>query len=505
MEIDRLIKEDTDLKGGDDFNRESEHLTALYKGRARQLTRERLNAQGQGDPDMKAPFQSKLLRRLVHTVAVVWAQPPTRLLHVAGERLPDEDPHALLFAKVYQQGRINSYLKTADRWRALLGQVVLYFNANPRGRVEPRIFQPHLVYRAPDPTNQDDMSTDRAVGFCVRRDPKDKAKCVYHVWEQVDDGVWEARRVNGKDEEIDGPDALFDGRTPPFEIPPFLQIYDELPEGRAWVPIDETRSAFAFGQSAVMNDIAFLLKSEAHTQIAASGVDNKTELPDKWGPGTVWSFENPEARISALSLDPKLLEAVGVSRHFLEVFASGEGLPADYFLATRRYETGSAGRLRMQDLDARRQDQSLDAVLTELDTFEIVRAIHNAYGFGNADLPAVLEMQAELARPHFPVDIDELQKAWEWDLKHGLGSPIDYLEERHRISREQAILRYRRQREDLDMYPIAMPAEAASSAGGEPEDNRGRPPNDDGTTGPDADAITPRPHRAPPTQVPEPA
>jgi hypothetical protein len=497
MDIQELKRRDEDLKGGPAFNRESEHLTAIYQGQGKGRLLSHLKKQGQGDPDLRThPFQTKLLRRLVQTVAVVWSQSPTRIFSVQGERLPDTSAHVRNLADVYQRGRINSYLKTADRWRALLGQVIVYLSPNPRARVEPRLYQPHLVLRDPDDSNQDDMSTDRAVAFQIRCD-SDPKKEIWHLWEQVNPGDWEARRVNGAGEDISGPDAIYPGATPPFGGAPFLQIYDELPEGRAWVPIDETRTAFSVGQNTFVNELAYLLKQEAHTVVTVSGTEGNKELPSKWGPGEIWGFTNPEAKAEALKLDPKLLESIGVSRHLMELFAAGEGLPADYFLASRRYETGASGRLRQQDLEARRQDQVQDAILSEVEVFDILREIHNAHADFGPAIPEEIRMQPELTRPHFPVDTSELQGAWDFDMARGLGSAIDYLVERHRFTREQAILFYHRVQDDLAAYPIHQPSETSGATKSE-QGIQGRPPVDDGLEGPDHENLHPMPHHASP-------
>lgn len=495
-----LIARDSWVKNGPELNDESRDLKDIYMGQSREMTRTWLKALGQGDSSNMKPFQSKLLKRFVHTAAVVWSNSPTRRLTLDGVSLADSAPDADLVSRIYQRSRINSYLKAADRWRTLLGQAILYLTPPVEGRGERiglRVFWPHAVMRDPDDTAQDDITQDRRIAFEVFHDPRTVAKSIWHYWEQISPGQWNAWRVHQDGSLVDGDrDGIYPNGVVPFEGCPFLVVYDELPEGRAWIPIDGTRTAVGLATNVVMNDLLYLLKQEAHSVIGVTGVGNQADMPKKWGPGEMWGFEEADARVHLLALNPKLAESIAVSRHLLEMFASGEGLPGDYFLASRKYETGAAGRLRQQDLDARRQDQVQDAVETENELFDLVRNLWNTFPEeGEKRIDEDVSLQVELGRQWFPTDLVQLQQTYAFDLSIGACSIVDYLMERYRITREQAIDFYGRVQVDRETYvlrenPAALIAGRNNSGDPGSSSLNGRPPEGDDVE-PDASSMNP--------------
>lgn len=454
-----LVERDRALKGGFGFDTESKHLTAIYKSQGRDLTIKWLKLLGQGDKDNIKPLQAKLLKRLVYNAAVTYSSPPTRRLEFDGVQLgADDGPAQMLLASMYEG--IDAKLKTADRTRSLLGNSILYGSpASDKSRkMRPvlRIFQPHNVLRDVDSGDADDMRSDSRVAFLVH-ESEDPNQRLYHYWAHEDDGSWSAFRVNGAGYLINGDaDYLFPDGAPPFTETPFLQMYDEDPEGQAWVDIDETRSAFSLGVDVVLNELMLLVKFEAHTPMYGAGFMNKDDVPDRIGAGEFWAFENPESSISTVPMNPKLLELVNVTKYLSEVFASGEFLPADFFLANRQYETGAKGRLRQQDLEMRRQDQAQAARENERTLFDFMRAIHNAYAsdWNQPRIPEAAEVEVELGAPYFPVDRADLQKAYAFDLSIGAASMIDYFMERDRLPRHRAIKKWKRIQLDRERYPV---------------------------------------------------
>jgi hypothetical protein len=500
VDLNKLIERDRELKGGHSFDDESKNLTVIYNGEARSLTMAWLKVMGQGDDKNLKPFQTKLLKRFVHTAAVTYATPPTRRLEVSDTALGGDDgPEQRLLASVYQG--IDPKMKGADRWRSLLGQSIPYcMPSSERSRKRRpivRIFQPHNVLRDVDNGDADDMRSDAAVAFRINESENPK-QSVFHFWKHEDDGSWRAFRVDGNGDLIGGDaDALFPDGEPPFLEAPFLVMYDQDPEGQAWVPIDQTRSAFALGMNVVLNELMLLVKYEAHTPMYGAGFMNKDDVPDRIGPGEFWAFENPESRINTVPMNPKLAEMISISRYLSEAFASGEMLPADYFLASRKFETGAAGKLRQQDLEARRQDQAQAARETEETLFEIIRSIHNAYAetWKRRELPTDASLAVELGAPWFPVDLAELQKTWAFDLSIGAGSMIDYLMERRHITRDQAVKQWERIQLDRERFPVRENP-AAILGGPKSANGPGSATSENGEDGVERDASSMNPNRA---------
>lgn len=498
LDLNRLKAIDRESKGGAGLNKESELLTDLYRGQANNHVLSELQRRGAGDERVHRPVQTRLLNRMIREQAVTWRNNPLRALAGSAELLyPDDDPEAVAFARLYRDAAVNSSLRQADRWRCLLGQCAIY--VSPRDHATPGIrpYQPHLMMRDPSPSAADDMGSDRAVAFMVGYGSEAKER-IWHLWIKDDegtDGLWEAYRINEAGE-IDTRRALYpdtEGKSG-LQDPPFFMLYDEGPEGRPWIPIDQTRASYQIAHTVTVNEILYLLSQEAHTPLAISGLQNKKAAPNRWGPGDVWVFDDPETRVEAFQLSPKLLESVTVDRHILEVWATGEGFPADHFLSTRVYESGARGKLRLQNLEDRRADQLESAYLTEHTLFRVLREESEAWG-----QEAVLHV--ELQKPEFPVDTAELQKSAAFDLKLGAMSLIDYLQDRFRCSREDALLRWARIRQDREAYPIEGEVTLTEhDSGAITESTGGRPPKAEGdpeasdTPAPEASA-TPRPPR----------
>jgi len=452
VDMKALLERDQALKGPA-LNKESERLSAIYFAQARELTRQWLEQLGQGDPDQAKPLQSRLLRQLVRSVAVVWRRPPTRIVTLDGADLPDRQKLAVAVDKLYMDCKTDAYLKSLDRCRTLLGTSLGYVSPHPRGGGAPliRVFQPHNVLRDPEDSVQDDPAFDSAIAFRVKQG-RDAEDSIYHYFRREDEDTLRGWRIKGNGELTSGEDELFEGGLVPYRTPPWFVLYDELSEGAAWLPIDESRSAFALTTNVVLSELIYLVKQEAHSILAASNLSPGDQLPQRFGPGMLFGFEG-EVDLRAVSLNPKLEQVIDVHKHLLEVMSAGEGLPPDYFLSTRRYETGAAGRLRLQDLEERRQEQMQDAIRTEASLFRILLEVHNATE-GRDTISEDLELRVELARPWFPTDVSDLQRAAAFDISLGAMSMVDYVMDRHQLTRGQAIAYLERVNVDRERYPV---------------------------------------------------
>lgn len=495
VNMKKLLERDLALKGGPELDKESENLSAIYFSQARKLTREWLERLGQGDEDQNKPLQSRLLRQLVRTVAVVWRRPPTRIVTLDETDLPDGDETSKLVDRLYSESKADAYLKALDRSRTLLGTTLGYVSPNPRGGPPLiRVFAPHNVLRNPEDSVQDDPSYDSEVAFRVAAG-KDKEDSVYHYFVREDERTLRAWRVKGNGDLAGEEDDLFEGGLVPYEVAPYFVLYDELSEGRAWLPIDETRSAFALTTNVILSELTYLVKQEAHSILAASNLSPGDQLPSRFGPGMLFGFEG-EVDLKAVAMNPKLEGVLAVHKHLLEILSSGEGLPPDYFLSTRRYETGAAGRLRMQDLEERRQEQMQDAVRTEAGLFEILRVVHNATD-GREVIEEDARLRVELARPWFPTDVAEQQRAAAFDLSLGAMSMIDYVMDRHQLSRSQAIAYLERVNVDRERYPVREnPAALLTGPRAANGPGSATPAMDDDAQGVERDSSTINPNRA---------
>lgn len=447
MEIDRGHK-----PGGVRYDEDAVRLCELYEDRARACTLSHLKQLGVGNPDNPHPFSVPVLRRLVESLAVAYTTPPTRRLSRASRELGDSNPAVRALSEVYERMQVDQHWAEIDRLRTLYGCVaVTYVESAAHRSVQARIFEPFNILRSPNPRAADILDEDEVVAFCLRYD-SELEKRRYEVWRRTPRGYVVAV-CDGKGEVESMPYG--DGTAPYAEIPAQM-VYCDLPRGRAYLPISESRIAFALGTNAILNDLAYLIQQEAHTTLAVEDTGTRAgSVPTTVGPGTIWTVP-PDSNPKTLATNPKIDEAGRVLDQTLRLFATGESLPADTFLTDRRVLTGQALKVQERPLAARRASLATMACEDERRAYRKIAMVHNAHAaeWGTPELALDVELSVSLGRAWQPVDPTELQRVYFGDLEAGAASIIDYLQERHGLTRDAAIRTYERVQEDRAAYPV---------------------------------------------------
>lgn len=437
------------------FDADAVTLAALAENRGRAATRTHLLTLGMGDPDNPRPISVGAIPRLMESLSVLYRVPAVRLLKGAdGRILPDDDPQAVAFAEMSRRMLLDSVWGLVDARRNIVRQCYLSFVESPRG-VQARVHWPYEVFRYVTPSAADDIDQDQAIAIEVMHGPTE-VESIFQVWSHEDDGSWRCWIVDGAGRRY-GEQPYGDDGRPPFDGLPLVLVPDSLMAGVACLPLPESRLDFALNVNALVNDLSFIVKNQAHSLKVMTSNDPKNAKPVEDGPDKMMVLpEGSDLRI--LQQAPAIGEINSTIAAQLSMLALSESLPPDAFSATRQIHTGTALKVAERDLEARRQRQVPITIEAERRAFEKMRSVHNAFAasMGVPRLGEELSLLVAFGTAWQPTDAREMQEAAFKDLAVGAQSIIGYLQERYRLDRSAAIDLYRQVQMDRAEYPVAL-------------------------------------------------
>jgi len=346
-----------------------------------------------------------------------------------------------------------------------------------------RIFEPYNVLREPDPSAGDMIENDRQFALCLAKTGQ------VETWEhwKRDGQTWRVQIVQtqGEREELSS-DQPF-GSTAlvsPYPVLPVQVVYDELPQGRAWLPPRASRIANQRAVNAIANDLWSLITHQAHSREVLK-VDDPASAPTVTGHGGMYKLE-PNDSYEMVTPNPKIKECQEVLDYLAMLWLLGEDMPLSDFDKSTQVLTGAALLVQERALNARREGQVPLALEDERLAWRKLRAVHNLHTRANAsgtwDLPALAEdteLEVEIAEVTQPIDAAQLQNAMFRDIAGGAASIIDYIQARDSVSRKIAIETYERVKEDMTAYPPGQLDQGggpqAASVGEETEDDAEEP------------------------------
>jgi hypothetical protein len=462
LTIDDIRREDARWKpGGAQFDQDAARLSALADQRGRRVTLEHLRTVGMGDPKNPAPLVVGVVPRLMESLSVLYRVPATRRLKQGSRVLSDSNAQVQAFNELSRRACLDNAWQLIDARRNLLRQAVIsWVEVGARQSVQARIVEPHQVFRRPTPTVADTLEEDEAIAICVLDAPA-KEDQRWQLWQHNDDGSWRMWSVTGESRMV-GVQPYGDEGVVPFSELPLQMVYDDLPAGRAWLPIPESRLDFALNINALVNDLAYLVKQQAHSTPWVK-TDDPAGVPTSIGPDKVWKVPG-DSEVGVLNNSPMIADSVTTIEFALSALCLSESLPPDAFARNRAVRTGPALKVAERDLEARRQRQQPLAIDDERRAFRKIRAIHNYYAseWGLAVIDEDVTVSTSFARQWQPTDTRELQMVGGFDLAIGTASVIDYMQERYACTREEAIDLYDQVQADRSEYPVAQQQNPAS-------------------------------------------
>lgn len=460
--IGKLIEHDQSCKGGGN-NEEWLLAKDYYEDTSRALTQKFNDDIDAGIEDNPRPLEIALLRRIVDRLGVYQAA-PTRYLLRDDTRLVDDSPEMRALERVYKRMRMDSNMRRADRLRGLYRQCVIrVYPSDARRSAVVRCFEPFNVARRPNflEGSADQIETDYEFALCLSKE-KSCGKAIWEHWTRDEtradndhpQGIWTMRVVNESGDMLeDQPfaDTNFDN---PYDVLPVLQIYDEEPQGRAWLPPRSSRTSWASAVNALVNDLWALVFAQAHDNVAFI-MEDPASAPSDTGPNTAWALDKGDD-VKRLSGNPKIEGSIKVLLELLATWSISEDLPADEFDRSKSMVTGVALLVRERGLNARRRELIPLAEEDERLLYERIAAVNNLHrdDWKLPELPVDVElvMQAGELRP--PRDPAELISTYAKEIALGTKSLIDLIMAMESCDRPAAIRRYEQAALDLETYPV---------------------------------------------------
>lgn len=456
--MDALKKEDARWKAPK-MNETSTKLTELWTDTASSLTVNYMRTLGLGNKkNILHPFQCAMMRRMTEAQSVCYSVPCVRRLidPKSKTEYDDDSPEMVATTEAFERSSYDLLWKNIDGLRNLYRTIVVEWVEDlEAGAVSVYLFPPHLVHRWPSKNAPTSIGEDKQTALLVRWAP-DPNDYLYRVWTRDDrSGKRVAFIVNARGELVD--DQPFGNSVSPYsDTTPLQVVYDDHPMGQPWLPVPESRVAWALGVNAAVNDLALLIQLEAHTT-KVMRTEQVGQAPKEVGPDDIVEVIGEKSDYKAVRNHPHIAESSEVIDQLLRLWALGEFLPGDTFMTGSQVpQTGQAMKVRERDLAARRARQGLLVPIQERAAWQRYVAIHNANAraWGVDALPAKAQLKASPGRSWQPFDPVELQNVDFRDLATGFMSRIDYAMERFGMTRSEAITHLKRVREDNKQFPL---------------------------------------------------
>ena len=440
-------------------------LKSYYDDQARERTIGDLATLGVGLAENDRPIEVLMVQRIVNRLAMVYSKPPVRWLKRNRRRLAESNAEHKAMVDVLMRAQYDLAWKRVDALRTLMRQVVIrFYPSDARGSVVMRIFEPYNVIREPDPSAGDMIENDRQFALLLA---KTGQRETWEHWRREGER-WRVQVVNqqGDKEELadDQPFGATD-LVSPYPVLPVQIVYDELPQGRPWLPPRASRIANQRAVNAIANDLWSLITFQAHSREVIK-TDDPASAPTVTGHGGKYKLERDDT-YEMVTPNPKIRECQEVLDYLAMLWLLGEDMPLSDFDKSTQVLTGAALLVQERALNARREGQVPLALEDERLAWRKLRAIHNLHTAANRsgtwDLPALAEdtdLEVEIAEVTQPIDAEQLQNAMFRDISGGAASIIDYIQARDSVSRKVAIETYERVKEDMLAYPPGQLAPA---------------------------------------------
>lgn len=441
-----LLDLDRELKG-EGSNQEWSRLDRIYRDNDRGDTVEVLRTLGQGILGNTRPVTVQLLRRIVDRRAGLYHRAPSRfLLDDQGERLPDDHPDHKAMEAALKASQYDLFWREVDVTLALLFQCVIrFYPSDKEGRVVPRLFAPHNVFREPDDTIPNSLDHDRRFALKLSGN-------TYEYFQRTPGGDWEVAYVNEDGVPLEGQPFEETGGLVPYDLPAMI-LYDRYPAGQPWLEPSASRAAFHDMINAMANDQWAITRDEAHS-LKIVQTDNTSMVPKETGPGLIWVLPK-DAEADVLSNQPKLRESLETLESMVRLQAISEDLPASEFDKSKQIVTGAARKIEEGPLRARRDARRALAEQDEKKAYGRYVQVHNYHSTQWMDATQLADhgLDIEYAPMSNPLDAKEVQEANANGMEQGTRSRVDAVMAEHDVGRPEAIRIIRRVDKDMEDFP----------------------------------------------------
>lgn len=409
-----------------------------------------------------ADTSMNIFRRIVREICTVYREPAERIVRDA----PDNTQEAV--AKLFAKMRIDQTMQVAHRYAKAATCSFIFVRAIAGGRLVLRVLTPDQVYVE---TDQDDPT--KMTLFAYQSDIVDSKGRPKAIWiAYTESERWYCDHKGKALDKDPRDDAEYDsanmfGVVPAVAFPAEFQVRDFWNE--SW-----NRDAFEANlKIGLLNTyMNYLVKTQSFKQITLNADKVSEELKDQILDPLFPLVLSGQATASVLDLNTQLSSIDQVIRGKVAAIANNYGISNENFTLTTQAASGFSLKIANQALqDIREADIPLCA--------SVEQALFRVIAKMSEGLPEDGELQFNPGEVSWPEEWTTEQARWEFEFKHGVSSPVDYLLKRDpQLDRAAAIKLIQERSEEtkslkprvsawgiLDKIPSAEPA--GGSAGHE--------------------------------------
>lgn len=382
-----------------------------------------------------------------------------------GEPVEDKVAHAI--EEAYRPAYVNTILDKAARYleshRTILITIVWRHNRIEFDVLPPTLF--HVVQGYPDPTMLEDAEALILYNRTRTDTPSVSERDTRTVWQRHSDTAVE--QGTPAFYVVDGNEEVLEEGTNPYLAPtrdgkgwewhyPAILLHLEDPDGTLYLPGGDELTDGALSVAFSLTDHFFIERYQGFGQPVFWGVNEIKDLA--LGPTHAIKLKDKTQQDFDFRAPPgKGTERLENLRKFLNMFAVAMDVPANTFDETSTPPSGVSRRIASADLIEHRDALAQRLARYEELLFERMRVVWNTHSAEVKRIPWDVSLTVTPAPQSLPIDPLEEDARTEKRASLGLLSIVDVLVNEQGITREDALARLRRNREENGMLSNDAP------------------------------------------------
>ena len=427
--IDTITKERIDLKVQlDDIN---EKLLDFYENR--QLQDKYLNygfkrEEGVYDTPM---VSYNITKKIINKISLVYKEAPERTIG-------DSDVYEQWIA---ENPRFNLAIKEAERYKNLIGKIL--FRPRYMQDYKKWVFYIETYYQAHflegDPTNP------VAYSYPIKQELSSVSrKEVREDWWVFWSDELHFEYIPGTNKQR--PAAELSDFNNPFGIIPLVEMRDSFPVNQydCSGAIDLVQANQAI--NVALNDLNVMVHYQAFDQMVGKGINEADVAKIKTGPRKIVLIGDPEADLSLLGYNPKIIDSIEAIKFQFKSIAQMYNINMEVSLDTSGPVSGFSLLVQNIDLLEAREDDVEVAAVGEKELYKVLQAIQGYY-----KTPPKFpegELNVDFQDIRFPVNQTEELARWDWEIEKNAETVIDYMQSKNPdLDDDEALEQYKKNKE----------------------------------------------------------
>lgn len=421
-----IAKDSVEAERKTETERRLEIYTDNWKGHLLNAVKAQFNKRTRDNVAQLLDTTQNILKRVVYLVSQVYSNGVTRKAILNG----NQEETDLRYEELMNDGSIDVKMTEVNRYTNLLGEMAIGL-VPKNDKVELIIVTPDLItitQDQTDPTKIDSLTYD--VAYCNSVGQEDYKRIYWDIY-----GNHKVFDMNGLDitakELPDNPEGINPYKDPfnkDRTIIPFVVTHAKLPIWDFWgwtEGLDLVDGTLMCG--VLLTYINYLLKVNSFKQLSLNNIAAK-DLPE----GLIldplfplrFSGEGAGATVLDFTNDPRPIAEVVKDK--INALINAYGISGDLYRASNSGQSGYALKLSRDELYQRREEQVKVYKYYEQELFEKMRIVNNtAYPLKPINVNA--EFYIDFNEMLFSESPDDIRKQWEFDIKLGVKSLVDYM------------------------------------------------------------------------------